>query len=266
VTGAWFACWQLLLRDVRVLLGSPLGVVAGTLWIAVTSLLFWMQLLAYEELEHRVLSTGDESLEASLDFNNLLLASTFAQMPWLLGVVATLLASHGVAYDRAHHTDVLWRLAPISRAHVVLAKWGAQLVVLTAFLLWLLTFAGVVAWFGKAEGGSAVDVPQLLSALLGLWLLGALWMSVATLSSCLVAQPMGAAIITFVSLMCLWLMPSIAGYVPMALRTTVMELAPTLHLDSFLRGVLRIESVATLVAGMMMALAWATARLQWEVD
>jgi ABC-2 type transport system permease protein len=255
------AVWAVFVRECKTSALSMGGIVALTLWTCLTSLFFWLQLVAFEDASQRALSIGSVEALASIDVNDTLLAGLFGNVPLLFVLLLPVLSMRLFAEEKAHGTAALLQ-APGRLRNLFVGK-----VLFAVFLLmlmsgFLLTFPLLVAVLGKAADGSSgafVDFGQGCASLLGLFLFGC-----ATMGFCAIPSAFTHSSITaifggiFISLL-LWFAPSALALAPAStLSTTIAYALPQSHLEPFLRGIIDAADVAALLLASVLSwgIAW----------
>jgi hypothetical protein len=112
---------------------------------------------------------------------------------------------------------------------------------MTVFLLVGLTlaFPALLAVIGRpAVGvdGGVVDVGQTLTATVVVGLAGLTFFLVSSVAVVAVEQALAGAIVAFVVLVLLWLLPSAAVMLGPTVGPLVTDLSPAVHLEAALRG------------------------------
>ncbi|MFW5857392.1 MAG: Gldg family protein [Planctomycetota bacterium] len=169
--------WALFRREVLSLLVNTATYVAVTLFVVITSLNFYIV-----------------TLESGLaDFAPVTLLVQF------LGIFfVPLLTMRLFAEERRTGTIELLMTAPVRPTEVVLAKWAAALLLYGVMLSPCLVYAALLAWAGDVDRG------QVLAALLGLGLLGSVYVAAGLLVSALTRSQIAAAMGTIALLLVGW--------------------------------------------------------------
>lgn len=134
-------------------------------------------------------------------------SGNLSTMGFLLLFIIPILTMKIIAEDRKNGTEVMLITSPSSITDIVLGKFLATLCVFLVMTAITFLYPIVLSIYGKPP------FAQLVGSYLGFILLGASFISVGVFASALTENQVVAAIIGFVSLIIMWLMDSIAGYV-----------------------------------------------------
>jgi ABC-2 type transport system permease protein len=232
-------------RELRIAFTTPLAWTALGAFALVTALLFWLQLLAFEGSQTRALALDDKNLLSMLDFNELLLGSVYGHAQLLLVFLVPVFTMRAFADEARQGTLDLLASAPVTTTQLAFGKLLGAVAIVAAASLVLLVYPALLAIFGRAvvEGDGVVDWPQAFTGVLGFFLVGAVYASIGTLLSSASSSPAGAAMVTVLVLMGLWLAGNAALAVEGALGHALAWLAPSSHLERFVRGVVAVSDV-----------------------
>jgi ABC-2 type transport system permease protein len=255
------AVWAVFVRECKTSMLSMSGIVALTLWTCVTSLFFWLQLVAFEDVSQRALSAGTSDALAAVDVNDTLLAGLFSNVPLLFVLLLPVLSMRLWAAERSQATAVLL-LAPGRLQNFFLGKLLFAHMLLGLLCAFLLLFPLLVAGLGTAVDGKSrafVDFGQVFSSLFGLFWFGSVTMGFIAIASACTDHSITAVFGgIFISLL-LWFAPSALAMAPSSTLSVVIGFVlPQSHLESFLRGVVDATDLAALMAAAVLAwsLVW----------
>ncbi len=198
-------------RELNACFLSPMAYVAATFFLFISGVYFYNILIYTREVELRY---------------------TLESISFFLMCVTPLVTMRLLAEEKKSGTMEVLMTAPVTDLQVVLAKFfGAA-----GFYLAMLVPTGAYVVFLAVVGEP--DYGPIISGYIGLLLMGALFISVGLFVSSLTSNQIIAAIVTFISLICLW----IAGF--LAMRTAgpfshfLKYIGAFHHLDSFRKGVI----------------------------
>jgi len=234
----------LLRHELRTALWSPSGLLLVGVWLLFVGGFFASELVAFEQAEQRALALDDAAVLAMLDVNDLLLAAVLNNLVIVLLFLGPLLAMRQWSDGPAR----LWLLqrAPSLRAFVV-ARLGGQVVTVAVLVGLTLALPSTLAVLGQpatAAGNDVIDVAQTLVGTLVVVAAGASFSLLSAVVIAAVDQPLGGALVAFVVLVALWLVPSATPFVGPTLGSIVAALSPASHLERALRGVVHLGDVA----------------------
>lgn len=229
----------LLARELRVALVGPSALFLLGVWLFFAGSLFMTELFAFEQAEQRALALDDPAVLALIDVNTLLLASVMNNLTVVLLFLGPLLALR--AWNDGAARDWLLQRAP-SVLHLVTARSVAGALGVVVLVGVTLAFPLFLAVVGRPAAGSGVvvDVGQTLTTAAVVALAGITFFLVSSVAVVAVDQGVGGAVVAFVVLVVLWLLPAGATMLGPTLGPVVSELSPALHLEPALRGIVDI--------------------------
>ena len=159
----------------------------------------------------------------------------------LLLVVTSLLSGNAIAAERRDKTLGLLLSAPIGSWQIVLGKF-LSLLALSSIYIGIVGLMPIsLVWVVE------IDMGNVFSALLGIWLLSAACIAVGIFMSCLTTQPSIATISSLGLLLFLWLLSANSQQDSQATALTQYLALPG-HLQSFLAGVLDSRDISYFVS------------------
>jgi hypothetical protein len=251
----------LLLRELRVALVGPGGIFLLGVWLFFAGSLFMTELFAFEQAEQRALALDDPAVLALIDVNTLLLASVMNNLTVVLLFLGPLVALR-------HWSDGPARDWLLQRAPSVLHLVGARSVVgalgVVVLVAVTLAFPLFLAAVGRPAAGAGVivDVGQTLTTAAVVGLAGVTFFLVSGAVVVAVDQGVAGAVIAFVVLVVLWLLPAGTAMLGPVLGPLVAELSPAVHLEPALRGVVDVGDLLYWLCMAAAAVAATTGVLQ----
>jgi ABC-2 type transport system permease protein len=161
--------------------------------------------------------------------------SVFGLASFVMLFAVPLLSMRLISEERRNQTLPFLFSAPLSLTDIVLGKF----VGLVSFLSILIVFIGLM--LSTLNIWSDIDFGYLLSNLLGLWLLIASFSALGLYFSSLTAQPVVAAIFTFVALFVLLILDRFFAGDP---TNTISYLSLMRHFQPFSRGLIDTADIA----------------------
>lgn len=158
-------------------------------------------------------------------------------MSFLLLFIIPILTMRILAEERKNGTEVLLVTSPASIGNIVLGKYLAALTVYLLMVAITFIYPIILFSFGKPP------VAQLIGAYVGFILIGAAFISVGVFASALTESQVVAAIIGVVSLLLMWLMDSIAGFVGGFVAKILNWFSLLSRYDDFNRGILNLSPI-----------------------
>lgn len=161
--------------------------------------------------------------------------SVFGLASFVMLFAVPLLSMRLISEERRNQTLPFLFSAPLSLTDIVLGKF----VGLVSFLSILIVFIGLM--LSTLNIWSDIDFGYLLSNLLGLWLLVASFSALGLYFSSLTAQPVVAAIFTFIALFVLLILDRFFAGDP---TNTISYLSLMRHFQPFSRGLIDTADIA----------------------
>jgi ABC-2 type transport system permease protein len=221
-----FTFVTVLRRELRGMLAAPQTYAVATAW-AVISGVFFVSLLVSSQVP---------------DLNQY-----YSNVAATLVVLVPIVAMRSFAEERKAGSLDLVLSWPLSRTGLVLGKFAAN-----TLFIWVLVSL-VWIYIRILSGLADIDGARATGGYIGLLFLATAFSAIALAVSARASSPTGAAFIGFGVLLFLWILE----YAPGFLRDSLRSLAPTVHFETFPRGVLFMEDVAYFVmitvAGLGMA-------------
>lgn len=164
-------------------------------------------------------------------------SGNLSTMGFLLLFIVPILTMKILAEDRKNGTEVLLVTSPASISEIVIGKYLATLTVFLIMVAMTLIYPLILFIFGKPP------VAQLVGAYVGFVLLGAAFIAVGVFASSLTENQVVAAIVSLVSLVVMWLMDSIAGFVGGFAAKVLSWVSLLSRYNEFNRGILDLAPV-----------------------
>lgn len=210
---------ELFKKELKQLLNSPVGYVVPTLFALFLGYMFLKD----------VFVIGSASLK-----------SFFGSAPWLLFLFIPALSMRTISEEKRTNTIEVLLSLPISEREIVGAKIGALAVIVG--ITWALTLSiplvlGMIAKLAPVE---------IVVGYVGVFLLSMTYLSFALFISSKVYNQIAAFLISTFVLFLITTLSSdfLANILPKTAQDALIFLSPTLHMDTFSKGVIDMRSVA----------------------
>jgi len=202
-------------KEVKSYFYSPMAYILIGLFILLTSIFF----MRYFEYGYGL-------------FNNIL-----DNMGFILIVVIPILTMRILAEDRKNGTEVLLITSPVNITSIVIGKFLAVYFVFFVMTALTFVFPIVMVAFG------AKFTTQLVGGYIGFLLLGASYIAVGVFASSLTENQVIAVIISYVSLLIMWLADSLSTLVGGFAAKVLSWFSILSRYDDFNRGILGLSPV-----------------------
>lgn len=230
--------WALLKKDFASYFRSWVGVLTLFGFLIMSGIFFTLFVLGYGQLSLEAARQAYEGI-GDITLTGFIMGAFLLNLGVLLLFLVPLLAMRSLAEEKRSGTLELLYTYPLTDFEIVLGKYLSLLTQL--FLLFLPTLAYVlVVKFLKAK----VDWGIIAGGSLGFILLGASFLSLGLFFSSLTENQIIAAGLTFTSLMLLWMLEWLVGFLPPVWNTRFGALAPFAHFRDFSLGVVDLTDVS----------------------
>ncbi len=235
------AIWAVTRKELYSYLVSPMAYVVTAVFLLVNGFIFFLII-------------ASPSAEASL--RPLLPTTAF-----LLLLIIPVLTMRLLAEEKSTGTIELLMTFPVSDSHVVWGKFLATYLVYLLMLLPTLVYVGVIKAYGNSEWG------PLITAYVGLVLLGGAFIAVGMLSSSLARNQIVAGVVGIGVLLLLWVLGAAAGVLGPRLSSIVAYLSLNDHFQNFGQGVIDLKDVVfylSFIAGALFLTVRVLESIRWR--
>lgn len=240
--------WIIARRDLWSYLTSPVAYVVGAMFLAIVGFLFYgVAKLASERSMQMLQFQGNLP---AFNVVQLVFRPIFHDMALVLVFVIPLLTMRLFAEERRQRTYDLLFSAPIPIVAIVGGKFLAAVLVYTSLLLLTLVLPVLLSQF------TVFPWSALLSAYVGLWLLGLVFIGVGLFASTLTEYQIVAAFTSIGILLALWVLGLIGQDTEVTTLSIISrKLAVSIHFDTFVQGLINSASIIFFIS---LAVFWLT--------
>jgi ABC-2 type transport system permease protein len=230
-------------KDLRVYLTTWTSYILFGAFTFITAFFFY-QLV--KEFQLQLLELSQSRMQAALEQMNLtdwVMGPVFVNAGVFLLFLVPVLSMRLVAEERRGRTLELLMTTPVRPAEIVLGKYLAALVILAIMLILTMVFPMLLHVVGESADTSPLDWNTIWVSYLGLYLFGAACIAVGLFASSLTESQIVAAIVSFAVLLLFWVIGLAARGQEGFMRQLLEYLSLTGHLESFVRGILKLSDV-----------------------
>lgn len=228
------------IREFRSLVVSPIAAVCVSMFLLVTGYLFY-SIVVVASTQTRMMLRMQQVLP-QLNPNDAILEPALRNFSVILLLIVPVLTMRLIAEEKKQKTSELLLTSPVTITQIILGKYAAVLALyammlgLTLYMPLLLDRFGAVSWW------------PVLSGYVGLFLVGAVFLSVGLLASALTENQMIAAMISFALLLLMWLVGwAGAATADSDVGRMLSYLSLLGHLNNFLSGLIDTRDVVYLL-------------------
>lgn len=234
-------------KELRSYFVSPVVYVVGAVFLLIVGLLAYLYtVFAGAQAIQLIQMQGGQ---AQINLNDLVFRNLFASVRFVLLIVLPILTMRLFAEERKLRTFEFLMTSPIGLNEIVAGKFMSVFLV----FLGLLGLTGLIPL--TLSLFSDFDWYPLLTAYLGLALLGALFLSVGLLASALTENQIVAAFISFGLLLLLWLLAGLGSLLgDTSAGQIVSYLSFMEHYDHLVRGLVDTKDLVYFVSALVLML------------
>ena len=226
--------WSVFKKEIKIYFISPLAYVLSGIFLLITGYFFYLLLSAFSLTSMR--SASSPYFASRLNLNEYVYSPFFHNAAIILLLIIPVLTMRLFAEEKRSGTEELLFTLPLSNFQIIMGKYLAALAVLTIMILCTAIYGALPFFFAKPE------LPPVLAGYLGLFLLGAAFLSFGLFASSLTGSQIVSAVITFGILMLLWVL-SWLGYVTSSYKELLEYLSFFNHFDNMIKGVIDTRDV-----------------------
>jgi len=222
--------WAICKKEIKTYFTSPIAYVAITVFLVLIGFFFYSLIWWFNSQSLQM--AQNPSYYQQLNINQMVYSPLFHNMSIILLLMVPLLTMRLFSEEKRRQTDELLFTSPISVNQIILGKYFASLFV----LLVMLFLTGIFSIFVFAYGNP--EPAPILNGYLGLFLMGAAFISAGIFFSSLTENQIVSAILTFGTLLLFWIL-NWASYSAGGMWKSVLNyLSFFQHFDDMTRGIL----------------------------
>jgi ABC-2 type transport system permease protein len=183
-----------------------------------------------------------------VNINQMLFEPFFNNMTIILMFLLPLLTMRLFADEKKMRTEELLLTSPLRPAAIILGKYLAALLIYVIILLLTATYAVFVFIHGNPEPA------PLLTAYLGLFLLGAVFIAIGLFASALTENQVIAAAISFSAILLIWVVSWVGESGPGAWRSILTYLSFFSHFKNMVTGVIDTQDIVYFLSFIFLGL------------
>lgn len=245
------AFYPVLKRELRSYFASPLAYIILVVFQIISARFFFLYLQGFLQFQldpSYQLQTGD------LNLNNLVILPYFGTISIVLLLIVPLITMRLVADEKKNYTAELLFTSPIRIRTIVFGKFTAALILLIIMLLLSSINVFVLMVHGNPDFGA------VFAGYVGLFLLGASFLSIGIFASSLTDNQLIAAVVSFGILLLLWLVGALSD----AESTVLGYLSVINHYEDFGKGIIDLKDVVYYISLIFLGLFLTYSALESE--
>ncbi|MFH2108021.1 MAG: ABC transporter permease subunit [Chrysiogenia bacterium] len=227
--------WTITKKELKSFLYSPIAYILTSFFLLVSGFFFYNILAWANDQTMRMMQSGYGMNR--ININQMLFEPFFNNMTIILMFLLPMLTMRLFADEKKMRTEELLLTSPLRLSAIIIGKYLAALIIYAIILLLTATYAIFVFVYGNPE------LAPLLTAYLGLFLLGAVFIAIGLFASALTENQVIAAVISFSSIILIWVISWVGESGPGAWRGILTYLSFFSHFKNMVSGVIDTQDI-----------------------
>ena len=183
----------------------------------------------------------DQNREASL-------TDVFLVMDFMLIFLAPILTMRLFSEEKSTGTMEFLMTSPISKTAIVLGKYVGVLILFSALISITFLYYVIIEYF------SSPDRSTILLGYIGVWLEGALFLSIGVMASSWTHNQIIAAMISFALILLLYFSATLSTYFSGTAEVIIQQISSLKHLENFVSGIFTVSDISYYLSGILVCL------------
>jgi ABC-2 type transport system permease protein len=239
---AWIICK----KELKTYLYSPVAYITTAFFLLVSGFFFY-NILVYinNQSQYMAMQYGQAQ---PINLNQMLYGPLFNNLSVVLMFLLPMLTMRLFAEEKRMRTEELLFTAPLGTGSIIVGKYLAALIVYAIILALTGTFSLFVFAYGTPQ------LAPVLTAYLGLFLMGAVFIAIGLFASSLTENQAIAAVIAFSSILLIWVISWVGESAGPSWRGVLTYLSFFEHFQNMVKGVIDTQDVVYYVSFTFMSL------------
>jgi ABC-2 type transport system permease protein len=237
-------------RELRSYFVSPIAYVVLTGYMVLSGWFFFNLLMQFNRMINMYEMFRRQDIVMQMNLNEMVMTPLLYNMTIVLLLMIPLITMRLFSEEKKLKTEELLLTSPVSVNAIVLGKYLSSL----AFLVIMLGLTGVYPWILFHYGSPMPELGSILTGYLGMFLLGAAFISVGLFASSLTENQIVAAVICFVSLLLFFVIGWPAESVGATAGKVLEYLSLIGHFTDFSKGLVESRHVVYFLTFILFAL------------
>jgi ABC-2 type transport system permease protein len=216
-------------REIKAYFGSPIAYIVIGFFALMFGYFYYALLMFFDQNSMRMAGMGGPQ---TANINEQMIRPVFLNSSVILLFVLPLVTMRTYSEEKRSGTIELLLTAPLTDFQIIMGKFLGAMTLYAAMLGVTLIHLGVLFAFGNPEW------KPVLTAYLGMLLMGGCFIAVGLLISSMTKNQIVAGMVTFAVFLMLWVINWIASFTGPTTQSVLNYLSITGHLDDFTNGVL----------------------------
>lgn len=223
------AIWIVARKELRIFFLSPLAYIISAFFLLVSGFFFYNIVVWFSGQSARMMQNSHYANQLSL--NKMVFEPYFNNVALVLIFLIPLLTMRLLSEEKRMRTEELLLTSPLKISSVILGKYLATLIVYALILLLTATHTLFIFLYGQPQ------VLPLLTAYLGLFLIGSVFIAIGIFASSLTENQMIAAVVSFSTILLIWVLSWIGEVAGPEWKAILSYLSFFSHFQNLLKGI-----------------------------
>jgi len=216
-------------KDLKIYFLTPIGYLVITVFVGIMSWMFCAALFEFLKRSQAYMQFGGM---AEMNVSSMVMQPVLGNMAVIFLFLVSLMTMRLLAEERKMRTLELLLTSPVYPLEIVLGKFLSALLLFSVMLAVTLIYPLVLMIFGS------IDVKQILAGYLGVFLLGASFLSFGLFISALTENQITAGALTFGLFLFFWIISWLSGSSASVGGQLLSYISIIDHLSNFIRGLI----------------------------
>ncbi|MBI3019001.1 MAG: ABC transporter permease [Deltaproteobacteria bacterium] len=221
-------------KDLKTYFVTPIGYLVITVFVGIMSWMFCAALFEFLKRSQAYMQFGGMS---EMNVNAMVIQPVLGNMAVIFLFLVSLITMRLLAEERKMRTLELLLTSPLHPVELVLGKFLSALLLFSVMLAVTLFYPLILMIFG------GIDIKQVLAGYLGVFLLGASFLSFGLFISALTENQITAGALTFGLCLFFWIISWLSGSSDSVAGQLLSYISIIDHLSNFIRGLIDTKDI-----------------------
>jgi ABC-2 type transport system permease protein len=246
-------------RELGGILATPLGWLILVCFVGITGLFFALMLTDFS-VQSTQMAVGPQMAE-SFNLNDYVLPAFFSNWAVILLFICPAISMRTFAEDIGQRSFELLLSSPLTSTQIVLGKFLGSLGFLAMLFASSLHFVVIFNWLGTPDPG------VLAASYLTMFLMSACFLAVGMLASAFTVNQVVAYILTFATLLGLWVLSWSEGLAGPEIGPLLAHVSVLSHMEQLIKGLMHLDDLVyfgSFVAFFLFATIQRVESMRWR--
>lgn len=221
--------WIVVKKELKIYLFSPMAYILSAFFLLISGFFFYNIVTWFSSQSARMMQ--NPTYANQLNLNKMVFEPYFNNVAIILIFLIPLLTMRLLSDEKKMRTDELLLTSPLKMSSIIMGKYLAALIIYALILMLSVTHTLFIFLHGNPQ------IIPLLTSYLGLFLIGAVFIAIGILASSLTENQMIAAVISFSTILLIWVLSWIGEGAGSEWKGILSYLSFFSHFQNLLKGV-----------------------------